>query len=75
LNRTLILAEPVTDFLTLSEWGYVQRCTLGTGLKEGHVELLKTLPHLAAVPHNDEAGWKQSRVGKQPCPTCSSFRY
>jgi len=58
LNRTPILTESVTDFLTLSEWGYVPLCTLGTGLKEGHVELLKTLPRVAAVPHNDEAGWE-----------------
>ncbi len=68
LNRTPILTESVTDFLTLSEWGYVPLCTLGTELKEGHVELLKTLPRVAAVPHNDEAGWEAVERWREALP-------
>jgi DNA primase len=68
LNRTPILTESVTDFLTLSEWGYVPLCTLGTGMKEGHIELLRTLPRLAAVPHNDEAGWEAVERWRKALP-------
>jgi DNA primase len=68
LSRTPILTESITDFLTLSEWGYVPLCTLGTGMKEGHIELLKTLPHLAAVPHNDEAGWEAIERWREALP-------
>jgi DNA primase len=68
LNRTPILTESITDFLTLSEWGYVPLCTLGTGLKESHIELLKTLPRLAGVPHNDEAGWEAVARWREALP-------
>ncbi len=67
-HRTPILTESVTDFLTLSEWGYVPLCTLGTGLKEGHIELLKTLPRVAAAPHNDEAGWEAVARWREALP-------
>jgi len=68
LKRTPILTESVMDFLTLSEWGYVPLCTLGTALKDGHVEMLKALPRLAAVPHNDEAGWEAVRRWQKALP-------
>jgi DNA primase len=68
LSRTPILTESITDFLTLSEWGYVPLCTLGTGMKEGHIELLKTLRHVAAVPHNDEAGWEAVARWREALP-------
>ncbi len=67
-KRTPILTESVTDFLTLSEWGYLPLCTLGSGLKQEHIENLRTLPRLAAAPHNDEAGWEAIRLWQEALP-------
>lgn len=67
-KRTPILTESVTDFLTLSEWGYLPLSSLGTGLKEEHVAMLRSLPRVAAVPHNDEAGWEAVRRWKEALP-------
>jgi hypothetical protein len=33
-----------------------------------HIELLKTLPRLAAVPHNDEAGWEAIARWREALP-------
>jgi len=63
-----ILTESVTDFLTLSEWGYLPLSSLGTGLKDEHVALLRALPRVTAVPHNDEAGWEAVRKWKEVLP-------
>jgi DNA primase len=68
VRRTPLLTESATDFLTLSGWGYMPLSSLGTGLKDDHIELLKTLPRLAAVPHNDEAGWEAMRRWQESLP-------
>lgn len=48
--------EGPIDYLLLWQWGYPAVATLGSRIKQEHVELLQGFSRVYLVPHHDDAG-------------------
>jgi DNA primase len=61
----VFVVEGPMDYLLLWQWGYPAVATLGSRIKQEHVEFLQGLSRVYLVPHRDDAGrqmWRECKA-------------
>lgn len=64
-RSAVFVVEGPIDYLLLWQWGYPAVATLGSRIKQEHVEFLQGFSRVYLVPHRDDAGrqmWRDCRA-------------